>query len=80
MTGPRVVLAIVSVNKVIKKLAKGVKGYLQLRIIVKFQQVLSSALFLLGPPGRLLGGYGGGSGLLGGFMIILGFPEVRFGL
>ena len=71
----------ISVNKIIKELAKGVKGYLRLRSIVKFHHVFSGALLLLfGPPGRLLGGYGSGSSLLGGFMVILGFPEVRFGL
>ena len=68
----------ISINKFIKKLAKGVKGYLRLRsIIVKLQQVFSGALLLLlRSPGHLLGGYGGGSSFLGGFMVIFGFPEI----
>ena len=70
----------ISVNKIVKKLAKGVKGYLRLRsIIIKLQQIFSGAfLLLLRSPSRLLGGYGGGSGFLGGFVIVLGFPKIRF--
>ena len=81
LTGPSVVLVMISVNKIIKKLAKGVKGYLRLRSIVKFHHVFSGALLLLfGPPGHFLGGYGGDSCFLGSFVVIFNLPEVRFGL
>ena len=75
----RVTLIIVSVNKVVKKLAKGVKGYLRLRSSIQLKHVRCRFL-LLGLPGRSLGGYGSGSSLLGSFMIILSLPKVRFGL
>ena len=76
MAGPRVVLALVSVNKVVKKQAKRVKGYLRLRNIIQLEHIRSSC-FLLRFPGHLLGG---GSSLLGSFMIIFGLPKVRFGM
>ena len=71
----------VSVNKIIKKLAKGVKGYLRLRRIFKLHPIFNSALLLLfRPPGRFLGVCGGGSRFLGSLVVIFNFPEVRVGL
>ena len=71
----------ISVNKIIKELAKGVKGYLRLRSIVKLHHVFSGALLLLfGPPGHFLGVYGRSFRFLGSLMTILNFPEVRVGL
>ena len=70
-----------SVNEIIKKLAKGVKGYLRLRSIVKLHHVFSGALLLIfGPLGRFLGSYGGDSRFLGSFVAIFNFPEIRSGL
>lgn len=71
----------ISVNKIVKKLAKGIKGYLRVRCIIKLHQIFSSALFLLfRPPSRFLGVYGSGFRFLGSLMVILNFPEVRVGL
>ena len=71
----------ISVNKIIKELAKGVMGYLRLRSIVKFHHVFSGALLLLfGPSGHFLGGYGGDSCFLGSFVVIFNLPEIKFGL
>ena len=71
----------ISVDKIIKELAKGVKGYLRLRRIVKLHPIFSSVLLLLfRPPGCLLGVYGCGSRFLGSLVVIFNFPEVRVGL
>ena len=70
----------ISVNKIIKKLAKGVKGYLRLRSIIKLHHILSGTFLLLGPPSRFLGVDSSGASLLGSFVVVLGFPEIRSGL
>ena len=71
----------ISVNKIVKKLAKGIKGYLQIRCVIKLHPIFSSVLFLLfQPPGRFLGVYGGGFRFLGSLMVIFNLPEVRVGL
>ena len=70
----------ISVNNIIKKLSKGVKGYLRLRSIVKLHHVFSGTLLLLfRPPGHFLGSYSGDSRFLGS-LVIFNFPEIRFGL
>ena len=70
---------VISVNKMIKKLAKGVKGYLRLRGVIQINQI-RGAWFLLFL-GRLLdgflGGFLGSPGLLGSFMIICLLPKIR---
>ena len=71
----------ISVNKTVKKLAKGIKGYLRVRCIIKLHQIFSGALFLLfRPPGHFLGVYGGDFRFLGSLVVILNFPDVRVGL
>ena len=70
----------ISVNKIVKKLAKGIKGYLRIRCIIKLHPIFSSVLFLLfRPPGRFLGVYGGGFRFLGSLVVILDVPEVKVG-
>ena len=62
-------------------MAKGIKGYLRVRCIIKLHQIFSGALFLLfRPPGHFLGVYGGGFLFLGSLMVTLNFLEVRVGL
>ena len=71
----------ISANKIVKKLAKGIKGYLQIRCIIKLHPIFSSVLLLLFRSlGRFLGVYGGGFCFLGSLVVILNFPEVRIGL
>ena len=79
MAGSRVILAIVSVNKVVEKQAKRVKGYLRLRGFVQLKQT-RGAWFLLRPPDGLFGDFRGSPSLFGSLMVIFGFLEVRFSL
>ena len=69
---------IISVNKMVEKGAKRIKGYLRLRGVIQIQQ-FRGAGFLF-PLGGLLGGFPGGflssPGLLSSLMIILSFPKV----
>ena len=82
MAGSRVILIIVSVNKMIEKQAKRVKGYLRLRGAIQTKHIRGAwfLLFLGGLLGGFLGGFLDSPGLLGSFMIILVFPKVRLSL
>ena len=76
MTGPRVILMIVNVNKMVEKGAKRVKGNLRLRVVIQLKQLRSVGLlsFLFG---SFLGGF---LGPLGSFMIIFFIPEIIISL
>ena len=82
MAGSRVVLIIVSVNKMVEKQAKRVKGYLRLRGVIQLKQIRGAwlLLFLGGLLEGFPDGFLGSPGLLSSFMIILLFPKVRLSL
>ena len=82
MAGSRVILIIVSVNKMIEKQAKRVKGYLRLRGVIQTKQIRGAwfLLFLGGLLGGFLGSFLDSPSLLSSLMIIRRFPKVRFSL
>ena len=79
MTGPRVILMIINVNKMVEKGAKGIKGYLRLRDVVQFKQLGSTGLLPL-LLGGSLGGFLGFPGPLGSFMIVCFLPKIIISL
>ena len=60
----------------IEKGAKGVKGYLRLRTVVRLKHTGSTWL-LLAFLAVFLGGFLGSPGLVGSFMIICLLPKIR---
>ena len=82
MASSRVILIIVSVNKMIEKQAKRVKGYLRLRGVIQTKHIKGAwfLLFLGGLLGGFLGGFLDNPGFLGSFRIILLFTKVRLRL
>ena len=66
---------IISVNKMVEKGAKGIKGYLRLRVVVQFKLFRSTGFLPL-----LLGGFLGFPCPFSSFMTIFLLPEVIFSL
>ena len=79
LTGPRVILMIVNVNKMVEKGAKRVKGYLRLRGVVQLKQFRSTGLLSL-LLGGSLGGFLGFPGPFCSFMVIFFLPKVVISL
>ena len=67
---------IISVNKVVKKGAKRVKGYLQLRGVLQLKHVRSAGLLPYFLDGDFPGGFLGLPGFLCSLMIVLNLPKI----
>ena len=79
LTRFRIIPMIISVDKIVEKRAKRIKGYLRLRGVVQLEQIGSTG-FLSSLLGGLLGGFLSLSGSLGSFMIVLFLPEIIISL